>query len=1535
MTSQHSCTPLPIRARYWCVVLCALLIAHPAEGTPKAPTNLRVQGGPVPPGGIAAARDGNWSDPATWRGGSVPGPSDHVYVTSSRTVVYDLPEDGNTGAEAATLTIRDGGTLRFSRSVSTRLDLDEGLFVLMNGFLDVGTANDPIPANITATIAFNVPNDRLFKGNTEPGPVPGMPDFHPGDIGLWTIGMGAETSFHGAPKNFLWTKLAQTAAPGSTSLVLDQAPQGWRLGDRIVITPTQENPEEVELRTITAINGKSITVDKALDYFHEAQLYAYNAVTKKTRRISIASELQAGETLVPLRAEVGLLSQNVTVKSNLVVEGDASHRAHTLYMMGATGSISYAEFRDLGPRAKMGRYPVHFHKLGGAASGFVVTGATIWSSVSDPGNKWLVVHETTGVTVQKSVGFNAQGRGFYMEAGTETANTIRDNLGVRAHAPEELPNLDLASTGVQTLDGSGIFWLREGNTITGNVAAGGLRAVAGIWITPNVSNSVPATVIRDNEAHANSVGVYFTGENRQLSPISNTRIWRNHSGIFHGELVQSQTRDSVLFGNGLLTNTAAGDFSSNVIAKDSFRIPKIVLNTADNPPWVKTASYRLDYTFLDGLLQTKKSKTFSLSEGVNVLTVTETSSLGKSVSRKWTVELDTVAPTVTIEPGRNPSVTNNSSYLLQYTVHDDAKAIYKHQFFDLSLGANVLSVTGQDFSGNAAQASYNVTYDPSFVDPPELPGNVNFTGVGNQDSVSLGKHYVVVTVDGHRGSKRPVIRVFSGEVSLKLDRTVFGDSSPEAISGLQYLLNRDPVSSVVIDVASGSFEYIWDSTTVGDGTYALSVRFISGSDLHEFRSGVVWLAVDNQAGAVQGEQLVPIAFHRDPTYNGVNPGIDLVKYPGFRVERSANPYPYEYAPPAYSTTTPEDYRDSAIYFGESITHAFSGNDGQSAAFYSTEQGHVFNDVFYTETTASSEGAVSSDERMDYVDGQRNSAETSGFSTFVPNPEGPGWIGIDVNGRMYRVELDGMVTTIAGRRVKGDVLPYSREIGPTTAELETHQIEYVGAFEGGLHFNIPIDLYPDVHDPKIFYVADTHNHRIAKVDFHDETPVITTFAGQAGVAGYKDGSAQEALFNQPYSLVVDWIDGSIFVADRENQAIRKITLDATVSTVVGKGANRRTPAATPEDAWNRIAELTADADFDRANINFPQVIRMDSKRNLIYGENTTRTVRRVNLKTQRVEKLSDIAQKYITWIWLDVDWRGVMGPVDDYFVTASQTTRESGSFNNMVWRFTADGTKIGPIAGQDSVTGHYPWAIAIDDEEARFVNTGFGGNGIRSARAAPDYVAPYYHYGSYIIGATIFSRGTVASDRRHYIGSDVPSTMDGRPSFDALFGNRGNGYSRLANLPTFDDLAELTDEKMGDYIQAGMGGSVPRPELTGYDLDLVIYHIRRKSLKGAFEEAPIPQTPSDATKPEIRNIRAEQVGANSVLITWQTDEATIGFLRHGIKSLTYHEVSKFEEGYSFTHQVLVDGVSHLETNYFQLYSKDIAGNITASGEFTTP
>jgi len=34
-------------------------------------------------------------------------------------------------------------------------------------------------------------------------------------------------------------------------------------------------------------------------------------------------------------------------------------------------------------------------------------------------------------------------------------------------------------------------------------------------------------------------------------------------------------------------------------------------------------------------------------------------------------------------------------------------------------------------------------------------------------------------------------------------------------------------------------------------------------------------------------------------------------------------------------------------------------------------------------------------------------------------------------------------------------------------------------------------------------------------------------------------------------------------------------------------------------------------------------------------------------------------------------------------------------------------------------------------------------------------------------------------------------------------------------------------------------------------------------------------------------------------------------------------------------VLVDGVSHLETNYFQLYSKDIAGNITASGEFTTP
>lgn len=80
-----------------------------------------------------------------------------------------------------------------------------------------------------------------------------------------------------------------------------------------------------------------------------------------------------------------------------------------------------------------------------------------------------------------------------------------------------------------------------------------------------------------------------------------------------------------------------------------------------------------------------------------------------------------------------------------------------------------------------------------------------------------------------------------------------------------------------------------------------------------------------------------------------------------------------------------------------------------------------------------------------------------------------------------------------------------------------------------------------------YVADSNNNAIRKV-----TPagVVTTFAGN-GASGFVDGTGGTARFNLPIDVVID-AAGNLYVSDAGNNAIRKITPAGVVTTLAGGG-----------------------------------------------------------------------------------------------------------------------------------------------------------------------------------------------------------------------------------------------------------------------------------------------------------------------------------------------------------------------------------------------
>jgi cell migration-inducing and hyaluronan-binding protein len=389
------------------------------------------------PASFAAVKGGRWSDPATWADKKAPAEGAVVIINNGIEVVLDVSPP-----PLRSLTIN--GKLSFAEDKDLELTTE---WIMLHGELEIGTEAKPHTRNATITLTDNVKDEDMAGtgGNDR------------SDRGIML--MGGTLSLHGDRKN-TWTKLARTAEAGSNSIQVVNA-AGWRVGDEIVLASTDFDPRQAERRTIAAISGNTITLDRKLDFMHFG-------------KISFD---------VDERGEVGLLTRNIRIQASPDAE-QSFFGGHVMAMATSKMYVEGVEFQRMGQNLTLARYPIHWHLIGDAKGQYIRNAA-----IHDTYNRCVTVHGTNYLRVENNVTYNTVGHCFFLEDGVEHGNEFIHNLGImtKCHTSKPCVPTNLAAAGESRPAGRNGQASKEVLLPSDNTAAT-------FWITN------PDNIYRDNVA---------------------------------------------------------------------------------------------------------------------------------------------------------------------------------------------------------------------------------------------------------------------------------------------------------------------------------------------------------------------------------------------------------------------------------------------------------------------------------------------------------------------------------------------------------------------------------------------------------------------------------------------------------------------------------------------------------------------------------------------------------------------------------------------------------------------------------------------------------------------------------------------------------------------------------------------------------------------------------------------------------------------------------------------------------------------------
>lgn len=718
------------------------------------------------------------------------------------------------------------------------------------------------------------------------------------------------------------------------------------------------------------------------------------------------------------------------------------------------------------------------------------------------------------------------------------------------------------------------------------------------------------------------------------------------------------------------------------------------------------------------------------------------------------------------------------------------------------------------------------------------------------------------------------------------------------------LIDDAPTGSVVPLAGSVTI----DSTAWDDGTHAIAIDIVDGGPGAENVSPrVIPFGVRNGTGpAITDPQRIPAPglVHHQLTWSQ---RVAWINYPG-RLP-FGHEIPLALPGGTVPTLAPDVLRSSAFWVAEPIGRPPSGLYRPGSRIYQSGDGHVFAAPHYPRGDSSSEGQRPQNDRMDWWPGTRG--DFSPYSTLIADPSGSGWIGVDISGTVFGVSRLGKTTVrfgptnprtwerscvachenpATGAPQHPPAMPphWWHDATATAAQFASDK-EFVGTYD--VRPNVVNDLAVDPSDRDVIYLADTANHRIARLDLHNSheafgpkghaIPRLTTWAG--GGAGYVDGPRGQARFNRPTSIVID--RGVMWVADRDNCALRRIHMATGIVDTVAGGVLATGPK--PVESLTRPNVYAAQQPPETVSdwLRFPQCVRVDSQGVPIVAENLTKAIKAIDTASGVVTFISTSPADGVSgnnpWTWIEVDRLGLIGPVDDILEPWI-----SGRSNSYIGRHARDGSWHGTfLAGKGDRYGgpadkvepdygrHYSWmaSIALD---GTVITTGMGSSGPALLRRKTTTDAVLEDNAAWKRGQEI-----------HRLGTSLPA-MNVRPSFANVHGTFG--YSAVG-AQSFDEAATWWVAAGASHgpdaafavglaeIQRGWGDGVQRPEMTGIDAWSYAYFVLRASAVRGWTMPPKPVATGAA--PTIGTVAVSRQNTTAV-VTWQTPTPTLGLVRYG-------------------------------------------------------